>query len=446
MGRTRRTRRIVRGVATGAAAGAAAVALAGCWPVPGADPDRTGHNPWETTLTSATVADLTEVWRWTSPTGDPSDPVTSAAGGVHVTDGIGGPDRGCGRLVTLDRATGAVRWQAPFFADGVECAVGHTKSVGEPWVLDDVVVAGAGLQYRQPASLIDVRAHETLGLDPATGAAVTSAGNGFVAAARDGARLDSTVGLSQRVVPIQLVGIDGRRFRLAVGQFPERSLTLGPDLVLAGGGGVLATEPGPSTSGPGVRAYSRTTARPGCGPIDLPFPGLQPEPVECPVWATPTDGPASRPVLDAASGTLFSRSDAGTLYALDATTGAVRWTASGLGAGGAPALAGDTLWVPTGDGEVVPFAVAGCGTATCGPSRPWPVDTGTGAPVTAVTVAADVVYATSAGTVHATAAGPCPTGPCPVLWSGAGDGTPVVSAGHLHVRNATDLVTYALPG
>jgi outer membrane protein assembly factor BamB len=435
MGRNLRAVAVVGGV----------IGLAGCWPMPGANPDRTSHNPFETTLDRDTVAGLTEQWRWTSPDGGPSDPVTSTAG-VHVTGGATPGSGDCGWLVTLDPATGTTRWEVGLFEEELPCAVAQFRSVSEPWVIDvdghQEVAASAELQYRVPASLMDVRERRTRRFDPATGQEV-AAEPGFVAAVRDGDRLDSFVQLSQRVVPVQQVGVDGRAFDLAIGSAPERSLTLGAELVYAGGSGLLATEPGPFTSSPGVRAFSRTESRPGCGPITFPqFPSLAPEPLECPVWATATDGVATRPVLDAASGTLFSRTDAGTLYALDAATGAVRWTASGLGSGGAPAVAGDDVWVPTGDGRVLAFHRWGCGAATCDPSLPWHVDTGTGVPVSHVTVAGDVVYASSGGEVYATAS--CPSDACPVLWSGPGAGTPVVAAGRLYVIHDTDLVAYGL--
>jgi len=64
--------------------------------------------------------------------------------------------------------------------------------------------------------------------------------------------------------------------------------------------------------------------------------------------------------------------------------------------------------------------------------------------VTALAVAGDVVYATSAGSVYAVSS--CTSDACPVLWSGPGAGAPVVSGGHLYVTdgNAT-LLAYGLP-
>ena len=418
--------------------GVGALALAGCWPMPGANPDRTSHNPFEATLTRDTVGDLTEQWRWTSPLGVVSDPVTSNAG-VHVVTAC--------VVSTLAPATGVELWSGAI-ADAPSCQPTGGAHVGEPYVVEaaggqEVLASWGQSVVRAPGFLI--ASWSTRSFDVATGVPSQSLAE-FVVATRDGAQVSSTRGPVAPATAADLVTVDGRTFRLhanaASVQDPVSSLTLGEDLVYHSGYGVLATAPGPATFGNGVRGYSRLDDRPGCGPVVLPSP-LSPVPVECPVWATPTDGVPTRPVLDAVTGTLYSRTDAGTLYALDAATGAVEWTASGLGAGGAPAVAGDSVWVPTGDGRVLPFSIWGCGAATCGPWLSWHVDTGTGAPVTAVAVAGDVVYATSAGAVYAVSS--CTSGACPVLWSGPGDGAPVISGGRLYVRDGADLVAYGLP-
>ena len=39
-----------------------ALVLSACWPVPGGNADRTAHNPLETALTTASVADLEPAW------------------------------------------------------------------------------------------------------------------------------------------------------------------------------------------------------------------------------------------------------------------------------------------------------------------------------------------------------------------------------------------------
>lgn len=62
--------------------------LAGCWPVPGAGPDRRSHNPYEEAITAATAPALTQAWSVqvdsTPGASRVSDPVVSSAG-IHVT-------------------------------------------------------------------------------------------------------------------------------------------------------------------------------------------------------------------------------------------------------------------------------------------------------------------------------------------------------------------------
>ena len=61
----------------------AALALAGCWAVPGQNPDRTAHNAFESSLTPATVGELTQAWQSDFGFGIPlaaSDPVVSSDG------------------------------------------------------------------------------------------------------------------------------------------------------------------------------------------------------------------------------------------------------------------------------------------------------------------------------------------------------------------------------
>jgi outer membrane protein assembly factor BamB len=122
----------------------------------------------------------------------------------------------------------------------------------------------------------------------------------------------------------------------------------------------------------------------------------------------------------------------------------VQWTATGLGSVGAPALGGGTLFVPTDTGKVLLFPAAGCGAATCSPLSPVGFDTGSAAPVTAVAVAGDVVYAVSAGQVYAS--GECfPEESCLLAWHDEGYGTPVISGGQLYVTDGNaSLIAYGL--
>src|SRR5262249_25422164 len=115
--------------------------------------------------------------------------------------------------------------------------------------------------------------------------------------------------------------------------------TLGAPALYDAGPGTPSTLPGGTSAGPGLRAFALSGATPGCGA------GAG---YDCPVWATALDGTNTwQPVIGDNGATLYAGTDAGTLYAVDSATGAVRWRASvGSAVTGSVALAGDTLYVP----------------------------------------------------------------------------------------------------
>lgn len=424
---------------------AGALALSGCWAVPGGDGDRSSNNPWEDELTAETVDGLTEQWRWTAPAGELTDPVLSNSG-VHVGSGCG--------LATLRPSTGELLWGNATGSEAM-CTSGFYVGAGEPYVFDGPsgqrVQGSSGLTVpRAPANFI--AEFSSRDFDAVTGEPSTEpAGGAFLVARRGNRQVHSTVGPTGPLTATNTVKLGDRFFTQHVFNWgttppwPPTAFTLGADKLFHAGGGVLASEPGPATFGNGIRGYSITEARPGCGPAMAGFPTPSPHPVECPVWATPTDGIPTIPVLSPNGDTVYTRTSAGTLYAIDTANGAVRWTATGLGAAGKPALAHGMLFVPTDTGRVLLFNATGCGAAVCPPDSPNGFDTGTGAAVTAVSVAGNVIYATSAGNVHAS--GECWSGEgCLLAWSGPGTGSPVISGGRLYIRDAGDLVAYGLDG
>ncbi|HMG45233.1 MAG TPA: PQQ-binding-like beta-propeller repeat protein [Acidimicrobiales bacterium] len=418
---------LVRGVVVGVGV----VALAGCWPVPGANSDRT--NVTHDDVINESFGSLVERWRWTSPHGAISAPVTSA-GGVHVVSRC--------FLDTLDPDDGDLRWEGNIEPGGCSPVSGRDDHVGEPWVVSspqgDEVTAGYGW--------IDESTPGIVGADwrgthfDVTDGDVTGTSGDFTVAVRGETLVSSIVVDAGSGVPANRVRLDGREFLLHLDGAPTRSLTLGADLLYHSGDGVLAIEPGPAAFGPGVRGYSRAEARPDCGPAPAPT-GVHL--VECPVWATPTDGTPSVPVLSPDGSSVFVRTDAGTLYAIDAATGAVQWTAPGLSPGGRPALADGILWVPSGS-LVIAYVAAGCGEPTCSPWLTTFMGVPTDQPVTDVTVVDDIVFATSDGQVFA--ARNC-IGPfCGIGWSAPGHGPIVVSNGRLYVTDGADtLIAYSVP-
>jgi outer membrane protein assembly factor BamB len=227
-------------------------------------------------------------------------------------------------------------------------------------------------------------------------------------------------------------------------------MTLGADRLYQAGGGADSTAPGQGSYGNGVRAFPVGNGQAGCGPAGRNL--------ACPLWFTPLAGALTAPpviapdqstvyvVANVTSGSVVN----GTLHALDAATGAIRWTASLGVAGRTPALADGTLYVPTSDGRLLVFAAGGCGAATCGPS--WEASTGTGSGIGQPAVAGGLVFTGSGdGTVHAFTAAGCGSASCPPLWSASASTTVsvvalAVSNGRLFVRTGDGtLTTYGLP-
>jgi outer membrane protein assembly factor BamB len=182
-----------------------------------------------------------------------------------------------------------------------------------------------------------------------------------------------------------------------------------------------------------VWAYSVTESRPGCG--------TDTRGDECPLWATPIDGIAQPVVIALGQRTVYTGTGAGTIYALDATTGTVQWSASvGAAVSASPALADGILYVPTADGRLVALDTAG--------TRLWEASTGARIGVQPA-VAGGVVYTGSDdGSVDAFDAAGCGAPTCAALWSAeTGNritGAPAVSGGQLYVGTADGrLVAYA---
>jgi hypothetical protein len=95
---------------------------------------------------------------------------------------------------------------------------------------------------------------------------------------------------------------------------PYAPLTLGAQRVYSAGFGLVPGGDGTS-QGNGIRALISTPG--ACAPF------------ACPIWRLATDGTAATPpVLAPDESTVFTATTAGTVYAVDAATGALRWTAA----------------------------------------------------------------------------------------------------------------------
>lgn len=410
------------------------VALAGCWPAPGQGPDRRSHNALESAITPATVDQLSTKWTASAdPTGgEVGDPIVSDVA-VHFSDGL--------NLYGINRATGVRLWLKPAGPEGAPVFM------GQPFADGRRLLVGNGFP--------NLGGHwDTIWVDAATGQTQSSVAGGLVAGLRGSTVLTDSHGFGTNTPIgkfISLVHLDapgtgwGGTIDVASSGSPfAPPMTLGTARAYQGGPGTMLPVVSNPTRGNGVRAFPVSPA-----PAPCPAPATF---FLCPAWSTAIDGSnATSPVLDEGETTVYVGSNAGTLYALDTATGAIKWTAAvGAGVTDSPALADGRLYVPTADGDLVVLAAGGCGNATCSPL--W---TGTtGGPIRVQpAVAGGVVFTGSAdadGTVTAFDAAGCGAATCDSLWeTGTGSavtGAPAVSAGRLYVGTEDGfLYAFGLP-
>lgn len=406
--------------------------LAGCfWPATGAGPDRRAHNELEDKITPSTVADLDVVWE-AEIGGAVGDPVTSNKA-VHASVG--------GALFGVDIRTGEELWvyEDPDFGDIV--TMGPAVFVPDTvWSTDkDVLWTGYGLGNLGGNWVTRL-------LDAATGEPVAVPdGGGLV----DGVRGDRyllrefSFGSGTPVaLGIQVGGPDIHQLWTAIIDIQQGGagwapLTLGEDHVFQAGQGLFSVEDGTPTRGNGVRGYEI-----GAAP-DCPPPG---EVLTCPTWATPLEGStATSPVLTSDGTTLFTVTNTGVVYAVDASTGDILWsTPVGSGVTNAePALAEGSLFVATADGQLVVLDAADG-------SLLWEAQAGASLRVQPAVAGGLVFTGATDGSMQAFDADGCGAPTCDPLWSAtAGSsitGAPAVSNGRLYVGTADGrLVAYGLP-
>jgi outer membrane protein assembly factor BamB len=397
--------------------GAVVVALGGCWPAPGAGPDRRSHNPFENRITVETVATLAPLWTAPVDHGPAGAPVVSTRG-VHVVDGSS--------LYGFDVRTGTRLWKNP-------PAPEHYDGMFQPVVVGDRLLAGRGDSGG--------RIHNTVWFDPATGVetgVLTVAGH--VAGVRMPTILLQTIsygsgtGTSAGFVVVDAVdGAMRNHGTVEFDTFSNLPPTLGRRQVYHAGPGM----PGPGTVPDhwyyGVRAFPLEPTPATCGPEGAAV-------FACPSWTTELDGaPTTAPVLSADESTVYAGTDTGGLYALAAADGHILWQAQlGSAVTAPPALADGTLFVPVADGRLVALDAAGCGAATCPALWTAPV----GGKALQPAVAGSVVFVGTdtgdgTGTIEAFVATGCGQPTCTPVWSHDLDepatGAPAVTGGHLYV-------------
>jgi outer membrane protein assembly factor BamB len=384
-----------------------AMTLTGCWLQPGWGPHRTGHNPDETALTLANVADLTQAWSvdlGADPLRDPA--VTSK--GVHAVSGR--------TVSTLGLDDGDLRWSAdvfprPDYPDGV-------FSIGSPSVRAGHVLAPAYVDARS-----GLGGTGTYAFDAATGEGGDRLGYAGSpdSVTVDGDTLATTHGeiwASDSQFIFSFVSVDDL-------SDPSQSWTtmVGNDEFVrspaVAGDRVIFTE--------GGSTYAFTRSRPTeCGG----------DPVVCqPIWVQGFGGHGS-PVISDDGQTVYVASSQGQVRAFDTEDGSVLWTTDV----GAPLFASVTvgdgwLYVASTDGRVYAIELGTCGTGTC--TVAWAGATGSRV-VKQAALAGGVLYvAAQDGTIHAFAATGCGSILCLPVWETATGsaitGGPTVALGRLLV-------------
>lgn len=295
--------------------------VAGCyWPVPGHDAERSGSTPTETAITAANVDQLELEWSVDPVATDGTsfltlgDPIVSAHG-VHVT-GISGSSM---EVVTLRARDGQAVWTRRAIAGN-----GDFVEATDPWIVGDELVTG-GFLTEVVGDDRDAFVYSFL-YDAASGSPEEPIGLGPVEAARGNLVLTNGFGTS------------------AVGDVTHPGTTTwsAPD-------DATSFVLGSSRIYSATRELVRATPAAGGAPIwQTPLPVGDPQPLVL--------GPHESTVFvaTAAGGT------AGRVHALDARTGAIRWTANlDHAPSAAPALADGVLYVPSFDGLTALDAATG---------------------------------------------------------------------------------------
>ena len=356
----------------------------------GAGPDRRGYNAAESHLTPANVANLQEWWTVELPKGS-SEPVV-ADDAVYVTSDFS--------LLAIGRSSGEGLWSRPI--DPAHPSA--LRWLSAPMVRRDTDEVAVVASTYQAGGIVNDRYPRYVG---ATGEPLAVLGAAGQLATQRGSRLASTGTDNTSAGSFSSVGVSDRDAGTGWGGFVSSSgtPTLGEDLLYVAGGNVVSAYD-PSTPCP---AIPEAPSYRGC----------------LPTWSSTLDGGVQPVVIGENPSTLYVGTRAGSLYALNAATGATRWRATiGSPVAQAAALAKGILYVPTDGGSLAALPAAGCGASTCPVTWRGTAD----GPITAQpAVAGGVVYAGSeSGRVTAFDAEGCGAATCSPSWTSADLG----SGGH----------------
>jgi len=392
--------------------GALAVVLSGCWPTPGAGPDRRNFNPFEQILTPDNVGELTEAFRAPLPEG--TGPPVVGPSGLFVRTGL--------NIAAFEPGSGAPRWTVRLPPDDTGP---YEPDMGDPFVIDSSgqVVATYAIFYAS-----HTRQDRRVTIDADSGVPVESGSAGQIHSMR-GAEVavlhHQQCCMQQEVTSIYVYPLSGGQWWGGAAYLFGGTFSLGVGQLFVASSNTF-------------HAYDTTTP---CPPYseDDPF-------LVCLSQWTHDVGSAVTPVV-IGDGTVYVGSASGHVHAADAETG-VGWSAPlGSAVNRSPALADGVLYVGTADGRLSAMPATGCDGEACPVS--WTTPTGSASSVQPA-VAGGVVFIGSAdGTVSAFDAAGCGAATCQPLWT-ADAGAPVtgglaVFAGRLYVGTHTGLVSYGLP-
>ncbi len=380
--------------------------LAGCaWEMPGANPNRTGETRFDHAITVGNVGSLQQAFH-AQVVGAVTAPIASNDG-LFTTS----PPAPNGAAYGLDPDTGAQRWTTVFPSGGAP-AFFMGDAFAEP--RDHRVLVGYGYP--------NIGGHYWASyLDAATGATSAAPVGTVVGAARfpDYAGVVTAFGSGGPVGIFLNTTFGSTAMFIAPGCPCPTSTdpTLGNGVVFVG----LGNE---------ERAYD--------APISCNTPA-------CPTkWTSTLDGHASDAVISSDGTTIYVGTDSGTVYALDASTGAVRWSkSSSASITVSPALSNGVLYVGTSTGTLAALSAAD-GT------EQWSASTTSGGvSVQPATNGAVVFTGSSDGTLDAFAASGCGKPTCHSLWThdvgGSLDGGLALAFGRLYAGGTSGLFAFAVP-
>jgi outer membrane protein assembly factor BamB len=399
----------------------------GCfWPAPGAGPSRQAFNPFETAITPDTVGSLERAWVANTDDGSANAPVVSRAG-VHTTSGLS--------VYGFNTSTGARMWKVDLSSlPAALPVVGHSIADGDQLITSNGTVNFGG-------------SYTTTLRNPATGAGTGSPGpSGLLDSVRGSTLVVEQLGFRSPGAFFFSISVfdradSTRRWSGLIDAWATGSsagggdLSLGTNAVYQAGFGTNVGPP--AARGNGLRAYPLTPPTACPPPLDLAL---------CPTWSTLLDGTTSTaPVLGDSEQSIFTGTDAGTVYAVNGSTGAIQWSVPvGAAVTDSPALANGSLYVPTADGDLVVLDAATGATQ-------WTALTGSRIGVQPAVAGGVVFTGSDNGSVQAFNAAGCGSAVCGSLWSdstgtAAITGDPAVNQGQLYVGTSDSrLIAYRLP-